>query len=84
MNLHGRIGHNVTRQRIEKSVIELLHKTLTTSELAHRFGFSDNSSYSRAFKKYYGDGPTAFKKQNPHRHSKIRQLESKNGQQYRL
>ena len=72
----------VTRKRIEKSATELLHKNITTTELAHKFGFSDNSSYSRTFKKYFGVSPTEFKKQNPNRHSKIRQLKSKNGQEY--
>jgi AraC family transcriptional regulator len=55
---------------------------MKTSEVAHKYGFSDNSSYSRAFKKYFGVSPTDFKNQNPNRHSKIRQLESKNGQVY--
>ena len=68
----------VTRRRIEQSSLDLLHKNISTTELAHRYGFSDNSSYSRAFKKYFGLSPTAFKKQNPNRHSKskIRQLHS--------
>ena len=72
----------VTRRRIEKSAIDLLHKNITTTEIAHKFGFSGNSSYSRTFKKHFGVSPTEFKKQNPNRHSKIRQLESKNGQEY--
>ena len=33
-------------------------------------------------KKYYGISPTEFRKQNPNRHSKISQLQSKNGQDY--
>ncbi len=72
----------VTRRRIEKSASDLLHKNITATEIAHKYGFSDNSSYSRTFKKYFGVNPTEFKKQNPNRHSKIRQLESKNGQEY--
>jgi AraC family transcriptional regulator len=72
----------VTRRKIEKSASDLLHKKITASEIAHKYGFSDNSSYSRAFKKYFGISPTEFKKQNPNRHSKIRQLKSKNGQEY--
>ena len=72
----------ITRRRIEKSASDLLHKNNTATEIAHKYGFSDNSSYSRTFKKYFGVSPTEFKKQNPNRHSKIRQLESKNGQEY--
>jgi len=76
------LNEYVTRRRIEKSALDLLHKSITTTEMAHKYGFSDNSSFSRAFKKYFGISPTEFKKQNPNRHSKICQLESKNGQEY--
>lgn len=76
------LNEYVTRRRIEKSALDLLHKNITTTEIAHKYGFSDNSSFSRAFKKYYGISPTEFRKQNPNRHSKISQLQSKNGQDY--
>jgi AraC family transcriptional regulator len=72
----------VTRRRIEKSVLDLLHNKLSVSELAHIYGFSDNSAYSKAFKKLYGVSPTEFKNQNPNKFTKIRQLKSKIGQQY--
>ena len=39
----------VTRRKIEKSASDLLHKKTTATEIAHKYGFSDNSSYSRAF-----------------------------------
>ena len=76
------LNEYVIRRRIEKSALDVLHKNITITELAHKFGFSDNSSFSRTFKKYYGVSPTEFKKQNPNRHSKICQLNSKNGQDY--
>lgn len=76
------LNEYVIRRRIEKSALDVLHKNITITELAHKFGFSDNSSFSRTFKKYYGVSPTQFKKQNPNRHSKICQLNSKNGQDY--
>jgi AraC family transcriptional regulator len=72
----------VTRRRIEKSVLDILHKKLSISEIAHTYGFSDNSAYTKAFKKYYGVSPTEFKNQNPNKFSKIRQLNSKIGQNY--
>ena len=76
------LNEYVTRRKIEKSASDLLHKNITTTEIAHKYGFSDNSSYSRTFKKYFGISPTGFIKDNPNRHSKIRQLKSKNGQEY--
>ncbi len=72
----------VTRRRLEKSVLELRHKATGITEISSKYGFNDVSSFTRAFKKYYGLSPTAFKKQNPYKFSKIRQLESKNGQEY--
>lgn len=72
----------ITRRRIEKSVPDLLHKKRSISEISHAYGFSDNSAYTKAFKKYYGVSPTAFKNQNPNKFSKIRQLHSKIGQDY--
>ena len=76
------LNEYVKRKRIEKSASDLLHKNITATEIAHKYGFSDNSSYSRAFKKYFGVSPTEFKNQNPNKFSKIRQLKSKNGQEY--
>ena len=72
----------VSRRKIEKSALDLLHKNISTTEIALKYGFSDNSSFSRAFKKHFDVSPTAFQKLNPNRHSKIRQLDSKNGQGY--
>ncbi len=72
----------VTRLRIEKSAITLIHKNTSINEIAMTNGFNSNSSFTRAFKKYYGVSPTEFKKQNPNTFSKIRQLKSKNGQEY--
>lgn len=76
------LNEYITRKRIEKSASDLLHKNVTSTKIAHNYGFSDNSSFSRAFKKYFKVSPTEFKKQNPNRFSKIRQLKSKNGQDY--
>lgn len=76
------LNEYVTRRRIEKGALDLLHKNITTTKIAHQYGFSDNSSFSRAFKKYYRVCPTEFINQNPHRHTKILPLNSKNGQDY--
>ncbi len=76
------LNQYVKRKRIEKSASDLLHQNTKTIEIAYKYGFKDKSSFSRAFKKQFGISPTEFKKQNPNKHSKIRQLKSKNGQLY--
>lgn len=76
------LNEYVTRQRIEKAALDLLHKNIPTTTIAHTFGFNDGTSFSRAFKKYYGVSPTSFKKQNQNKWSKIGQLQSKNSQEF--
>ncbi len=72
----------VTRRRIEKSALELIHRNSEITEISTKYGFNDLSSFTRAFKKYYGASPTEFRRQNPNKFSKIRQIDSKNGQDY--
>ncbi len=76
------LNEYITRQRIEKSASNLLHTTLKISEISIAYGFNNNSSFTRAFKKYYGVSPIEFRKQHPNKFSKICQLQSKNGKEY--
>lgn len=76
------LNEYVTRRRVEKSASDLIHKNIGITEISLKYGFNDNSSFTRTFKKFYGVSPTDFIKQNPNKFSKIRQLESKNGQAY--
>ena len=65
-----------TRQQLNKSVTELVqerlmaearrllaYSTKTISEIAWQLNFSDNSYFSRFFKKHSGMSPEAFRKQ---------------------
>ena len=65
-----------TRQQLNKSVIELVqerliaearrllaYSTKSVSEIAWQLNFSDNSYFSRFFKKHSGMSPEAFRKQ---------------------
>lgn len=71
----------ITRKRIEKSASLLIRrKNITVTELALKYGFNSNSSFTRTFKKNYGVSPTEFRKLSPSKYSKICQEESKNGQ----
>lgn len=71
----------VIRKRIERAAIALIHHPeCSLSEIAYKFGFQSDSSFSRAFKKMYGQSPSAFRKTNLKNFSKIGKVNSKNGQ----
>ncbi|WP_428742390.1 AraC family transcriptional regulator [Tenacibaculum sp.] len=71
----------ITRKRVEKAASFLLHQQeKTITEVAEIVGFTSLSSFSRAFKKFYGLSPVEFKKESPNKFSKICKEESKNGQ----
>ncbi|MGB5817955.1 MAG: AraC family transcriptional regulator [Saonia sp.] len=75
----------IIRRRIEKTASVLMHKKETNiTELSLQYGFNSNSSFTRAFKKFYGVSPSEFKKQNPSRFSKISKVQSKNGQENQI
>lgn len=75
------LNEYVTRQRIEKAALAILNQRgIDVATLAHQYGFNSHSAFTRAFKNFYGVSPTEFKKQNPNKFSKIRQLDSKNSQ----
>lgn len=76
------VNEYVTRRRIEKATLELIHRDAEISIVAMQVGFKDASSFTRTFKKYYRLSPREFRQANPNRFSKIRQLQSKNGQSY--
>ncbi|SEM32052.1 AraC family transcriptional regulator [Aquimarina amphilecti] len=72
----------INRKRIEKMAAVLMHqKEVSITELSMQYGFNSNSSFTRAFKKFYGVSPTKFRKQLPDTYSKISKAESKIGQQ---
>ncbi|PSR55948.1 AraC family transcriptional regulator [Adhaeribacter arboris] len=71
----------ISRRRIEKiASILMQNKVVSLAELLLQFGFNSHSSFTRAFKMYYGLTPSEFRKRMPDRFSKISRLDSKNGQ----
>ncbi len=74
------LNEYITRRRIEKSALNLIHNSDSITETYLKYGFNDNSSFTRTFKKFYGISPSEFKRQNPNKYSKISQLDSNNGQ----
>ncbi|TVZ57066.1 AraC family transcriptional regulator [Lutibacter sp. Hel_I_33_5] len=74
------VNNFIVRKRIEKAASFLLHqKEKTVTEISEEVGFSSISSFSKAFKKFYGISPVNFKKESPEKYSKICKTESKNG-----
>ena len=50
-------------RRIQKAAELLKSPEYTISQIAYMCGFSDSHFFSRAFKKYYGQSPSSFRKQ---------------------
>lgn len=66
------INQYVNRKRIERiASILLTNSDQTIKELAYFYGFNSESSFSRAFKKFYGITPTQFKSEGKKLISKI-------------
>ncbi len=74
------LNNYIARKRVERASANLLHReNLTISEVSNRYGFTSNSSFTRAFKKYYGMSPSDFRRNSKGKYSKIRQVKGKNG-----
>lgn len=75
------VNNFITRKRIEKAASYLLHKKeIPITEIAEKVGFANLSSFSRAFKKFYGISPQEFKELSSEKFSKICKTKNKNGQ----
>ncbi|UAM98547.1 AraC family transcriptional regulator [Polaribacter litorisediminis] len=70
----------INRKRIEKAASFLLYrKEKSSTTIAEEIGFSDVSSFSKSFKKFYGISPHQFKEESPKKFSQILAIKSKNG-----
>lgn len=57
-----KLNEYINRKRIERiASILLMEYAIPIKTLAYTYGFNSESSFSRAFKKYYGITPTKFK-----------------------
>lgn len=75
------VNEFIIRKRLEKSAAFLMHKKqLSITEISEYVGYTNLSSFSRSFKKFYGMSPADFKKESPEKYSKICKTESKNGE----
>lgn len=55
-------GEYIRKQRIEKAVELMLQPSYSLTEIAYLTGFSDQSHFTRIFKKHTGQNPSAYRK----------------------
>ena len=52
----------ILRHKLERSAIFLvMNPKVSLTDIAYRYGFNDSSSYSRAFKRYFGISPSKYR-----------------------
>lgn len=74
------VNEFINRSRVEKAASSLIRNyDYSISEIAERSGFNSPSSFSRAFKKYYGMSATEMQDMTSSQYSKICKVDSKNG-----
>lgn len=70
----------IIRKRIERTALMLIHnKEYSIAEIAAKYGFKNDSTFTRTFHKIYKQSPTAFRKSNLGNFSKISKVNSKIG-----
>lgn len=52
----------IVKHRIKLIEARLLYSSMTLTEIAHEFSFTDESHFCKQFRKYTGNNPTAFRK----------------------
>jgi AraC family transcriptional regulator, L-rhamnose operon regulatory protein RhaS len=52
----------ITKYKMQLIEVRLLYSSLTLSEIADEFGYTDESHFCKQFKKFTGSTPTAFRK----------------------
>ncbi|WP_321817608.1 MULTISPECIES: AraC family transcriptional regulator [unclassified Paraburkholderia] len=59
-----KVGHTPhqwrLRQRIAAAQSDLINQPLKTSDVAHKYGFSDQAHFSRVFKRFVGESPRSW------------------------
>lgn len=74
------LNNYITRKRIERTAMMLIHNNeFSISEISKKYGFNNDSTFSRTFKKVYGQSPTEFRKSNINNFSKISKVDSNIG-----
>lgn len=52
----------VVQRRMERAALYLTDSSLSLAEIAHRVGYGDQSAFSRAFRRVWGETPAAYRR----------------------
>lgn len=52
----------VVQRRMERAALFLIESRLSLAEIAHRVGYGDQSAFSRAFRRVWGETPAAYRR----------------------
>ncbi len=52
----------VVQRRMERAALYLTESRLSIAEIAHRVGYGDQSAFSRAFRRVWGETPAAYRR----------------------
>lgn len=75
------LNNYITRKRIERAALLLAHNPeISIRNIGIKYGFKNDSTFTRTFRKVYGQSPSAFRKLNLNNFSKIGKVDSNNGQ----
>jgi hypothetical protein len=58
-------GEYIRKMRIEKAIVLLKNPSYSIAQVAYLTGFSDQSHFTRIFKKHTGKSPSAYRKAKP-------------------
>lgn len=61
--LSSNLGEYIRRQKVKQAFSLLAEGRMSLTEIAYICGFSDQSHFTRTFKRYFGRAPKAFQKQ---------------------
>jgi len=62
-NNNETIKEFITRIKMERSAIYLVvNQSISITDIALQYGYSDSSAYNKAFKKFFGISPTEYRK----------------------
>lgn len=57
------LGDYIRQQRVKQSLPLVINSSMSLTEIAHHCGFSDQSHFTRIFKRYFDQTPNTFRKQ---------------------